>query len=48
MRIISCLISLLVGILIVGNIPIAFGNGRTTPQPSDALPLNAIFESLAV
>lgn len=42
MRIISCLLSLLVGILIVGNVQIAFGNGRTTPPPSDALPLNAI------
>lgn len=42
MRIGTCLLLLLTGALIIGNVQIAFGNGRTTPQPSGASPLKAI------
>lgn len=42
MRIGTCLIYLLTGALVISNVQIAFGNGRTTPRPRGASPLKAI------
>ncbi len=42
MRIGTCLLFLLTGALVISNVQIAFGNGRTTPKPRDASPLKAV------
>jgi hypothetical protein len=42
MRIGTCLLFLLTGALVIGNVQFAFGNGRTIPQSTDTSPLKAI------
>jgi hypothetical protein len=41
MRIGTCLLFLFAGPLVIGNVQLAFGNGRTVPQPMGASPLKA-------
>lgn len=41
MRIGTCLLFLFTGALVIGNVQLAFGNGRTVPQTMGASPLKA-------